>query len=571
MSAEDRLRDLLRSEADSIRPAGDGLARIQARIARRRRTRFWLLPSAAVATAAAAAAFFLVAPDDSRTATLQPGQTPSATTAPSPTVTSTPAPGPTIGPSPLPGLWTGPAYWPWASQADADSTPNAATDWTSDPLEVTRRLVRDVLNLPEVSVVQTCTSCDVVSLRVQGAEVGQVQLGRLSLRGTRVYTVVGIDGGDLTITSPAPGTAVSSPTRVTGRVVGVDENVNVRLLAKDSAKVAEQGAPAGSAVPWSASLQWTARDWTTGAVVAVTRSAKDGAVNRVALVPVTRSTAPTTATFAGLVDGHVALFDSTTGKQVRQLTFPPSGRSDTAATWSAGTLAWVRTSGGSACVNELDRLEGSKASTVASSTSVRYGWPQLDPLAERLAWVETPCDGGDGGHVVLTIHGTEARRYPIPSGSVVNLLDVSEDGTLLLLTNDRQATGPGTIGVLPAAADSLDGLRPLAPAPGCYLASGAAFEGLHEAVAFETCGAKVRLVHFGYTQQRGAVDPSFESESPTSVSVRDGQVLVWLFGGDGVGAIARYADGRFTTVIRNDGPGCTSTGDLKGCVFSPDW
>ena len=88
----------------------------------------------------------------------------------------------------------------------------------------------------------------------------------------------------------------------------------------------------------------------------------------------------------GGFEAVVALFDSTSGKQVRQLTYPPSGTSDTALTWSAGTLAWVRTAGASACVYELDRLDNGKPSTVASSTKVRYGWPVLSPSADGLAF-----------------------------------------------------------------------------------------------------------------------------------------------------------------------------------------
>lgn len=556
MTAEDRLRDLLRSEATTVQPSGDGLARIQARIARRRRARFWLLPSAAVATAAVAATFFVLAPDERATQTLTPGATGTPTTQPSPSASPSPAP--------VAGDLTGPAFWPFASSADLQNVADPVPAWLTDPVEVGTRLVRDVLELQDVRVVQTCVSCEMLGLRVGSTDVGEVQLGHYTVRGTRVFTVVGIGGTDLTVTSPVAGSAIESPTRVTGRITGVDENVNLRLVAKDGSRLAQAGAPAGSAVPWSTSLTWSNREWSTGAVLGTTGSARDGSINRVVLVPVSRSTAPTTATFAGLVDGHVALFDAETGKQVRQLTFPPAGKSDTAATWSAGTLAWVRTAGASACANELDRLDGGKASTVATSTTVRYGWPQLDPLAERLAWVETPCSGGDGGHLVLTINGAEARRYPLPSGSVVELLDVSEDGTLLVRTNDREATGPGTIGVLPADADTLDGLRPLAPAGSCYLASGAAFDGLHTSVAFETCGDKVRLVHFGEDGSRGTVEASVQAASPQSVSVRDGKVLVWLRSGE----VARYADGRLTTLITNSG--CSSAG-VKGCVSAPDW
>ncbi|HUR14000.1 MAG TPA: Gmad2 immunoglobulin-like domain-containing protein [Mycobacteriales bacterium] len=567
MTAEDMLRDLLRSEASTITPTGDGLARIQGRIAKRRRARLWLLPSAAVASAAAAVAFVLIAPEDPKTQTLQPA---------SPSPTESAGPGPTPSPTADANVqpadsWKGAAFWPFASVEDLQHVADPVPPWLQDGLQVGQRLVRDVLELPDVTVTQTCVSCEVLALKVGSKDVGEIQLGHYTVRGTRVFTVVGIGGTDLTVTSPTSGTAVSSPTRVTGRITGVHENVNVKLVAKDGAVVGQAGAPAGGEVPWSTSVTWSTQDWSTGAVLGVTGSDKDGSITRVVLVPVSRGTAATSSSFAGIVDGHVALFDSTSGKQLRQLTYPPAGKTDTQATWSAGSLAWVRTAGASACANELDRIEdGGRATTVVSSTTVRYSWPQLSADAQRLAWVETPCSGDGPEQVVLTINGTEARRYTGPSGSVVNLFDVADDGALLLLTNDRQASGPGTIGVLPASADSLDGLRPLAPAAGCNLYSGAAFDGAGIA-AFEVCGEDVRLVRFSATGQRVSTGASTKSEPPTSLSVRDGRLLVQLFGGDHYGDIAVVDGGRTTVLIDNSREDCSSVGNLKGCVRAPDW
>ena len=44
---EERLAELLRQQAETVQPAGDGLSRIQRRVAGRRRNRWLLLPSAA--------------------------------------------------------------------------------------------------------------------------------------------------------------------------------------------------------------------------------------------------------------------------------------------------------------------------------------------------------------------------------------------------------------------------------------------------------------------------------------------------------------------------------------------
>ncbi|HUR51279.1 MAG TPA: Gmad2 immunoglobulin-like domain-containing protein [Mycobacteriales bacterium] len=571
MSAEDRLRDLLRSEADTIVPAGDGLARIRERIARRRRARFWLLPSAAVATAAAAGAFFLLAPDDRRTATLTPAQTPSALPAPEPTASTSPVPvAPDDGGMPL----TGAAIWPFTSQAQAASW-TQDYPYAGDGLEVGRHFVADFLGLKDLEVVVPhCVSCDQLNVVQSGTTVGTITLTRFgtgfaSGHGVHLYTVAGVGGLDLTITSPRAGDAITSPTSVTGRAGQPDENVQLRLLSQAGKELSTSGAPAGREIPWTGSLGWTDQQWSHGAVVGVTRSARDGAITRVVAVPVVHTTGATAsgASFAGLVDGHVSLYDAATGKKLRQLTYPPQGKSDTAATWSQGTLAWVRTAGASACVNELDRLEGGTASKVASSTTARFGSPHLSDDGGRLGWVETPCRSGAPDLVLQARDGT-TQRLRGPSGSTVDLLDVRDDGALLVLTNDLQPTGPGTIGLLAPGSRSLSALRPLAASSGCTLASGAAF--LSGApVAFESCGEQVRLVRFASGGSRGSTDKAFTGEPPTAVSATRGKLLVWLFGGDHVGPLATYRDGAFTTLVPNDG--CASTTDLKGCVSAPDW
>lgn len=97
-----RLRDILGSEARSIQPSGDGLARIREKIRERRQTRrAWLRPlaiaGAAAATAAVVVAVVLIAPGGSDKHATQPGADGSATTgvvspAPSSSAHSSPTP-----------------------------------------------------------------------------------------------------------------------------------------------------------------------------------------------------------------------------------------------------------------------------------------------------------------------------------------------------------------------------------------------------------------------------------------------------------------------------------------------
>jgi len=569
--AGDRLRDLLRTEASTIVPAGDGLARIRQRIARRNRVRLWVVPSAALATAAAVGAFFLLAPDDRRTSTLEPGETPTASASAQPTASPAPVV-PDDGGMPL----DYPAIWPFTSQAEAGPW-SVEYPYAQNGLEVGRHFVDEFLVLRGVNVSQPCVSCGVLRLDVGGTHIGDITLGRFgtgfaSGHGTQLYTVTGVSGLDLTITSPKAGDRITSPTSVTGRAGQPDEHVSLQLRAQAGNVLGQDGAQAGRELPWTASLSWSDQSWSHAAVVGVTRSAKDGSLTRLVAVPVLRGTAAPSSSFAALVDGHVSLFDAANGQRIRQLTYPPSGKQDIQAAWADGSLAWVRVDRDRECDNELDRLVAGKASKVASSTSRMFDSVSLSPNGDLLGWVETPCGNPQPApsELVLTSQGREVHRWTGPSGSTVSLLDVRDDGTLLVATNDVEATGPGSIGVLPPGSSTLNALRPLQQAPGCNLASGAAFRN-GTVVAFESCGEDIRLARFALSGSRSGADASTKGEPPQSISVRGSSVVVQLFGGDTYGAIATYADGRFTTVIRNDSPNCTSVGSQKGCVAGPAW
>ncbi|MCU1593200.1 MAG: hypothetical protein JWO12_592, partial [Frankiales bacterium] len=266
MTAEDDLRVLLRTAADAVVPAGDGLSLIRQRIARKRRLRVFALPATGALALGIAAALFLNGgggADKLVVAPLGPSATPSAETS------STP----------------GPAT-PYAGQALFDF-------FSSNKDEVVRRwLVQvGVQGAPEN---HTCESCDVVGIAVAGKHVGNAVLSRSFADGGIVYHLVGVTAAGMDITAPKDGEAITSPTTVTGTLdQGVDESVLLRLVSQQGAPLGQTSAPAGSAAPWSAQLSWHSTDWSSGVLVATTASAKDGAVTRLAAVPVNRASAPT--------------------------------------------------------------------------------------------------------------------------------------------------------------------------------------------------------------------------------------------------------------------------------------
>lgn len=532
---EDRLAALLREEADTLTPAGDGLTRIRARVARRRRLRWTLVPSAALGTAAAVvAAFVLTGSSHRSTLTVDPGATPT------PTVSSSPAPSPEPTST---NVYDGPALTAYTSSSKDD---------------VLRHWLASV-GITATPATHDCESCDQVGVAVAGKVVGTASFARNDRGADRTYSLVSVTSEQLVVTSPTAGEAVASPQLVRGTVPGVDEHVALSLRDGTGHEVGTADTQAGGAQPWQASVAWTSTSWTDGALLAVTRSMKDGSINRLVAVPVRRGQAA--ATFAALVDGHVALLDATTGRVVRQLTYPPAGATDSFPAWNGSTLLWVRERPGG-CSSELERLDGGAASNVVPATAQRtVANPAVSADGRTTGWVETDCSGSTS--VVLNSGGGPQLRFDPSPGQAVRLDDVSDSGAALVLRGGAQAV------LLPTAATTWDDGVTLAVDQGCDVGSGA-FDG-ETALLWAACGGSVRLLRYSAVDgtRTSATTVTGISEAPERTAVRDGKVLVQLFGGDTVGQVALLDGSRLTTLVRNDG--CTSVGEPKGCVRSPSW
>ena len=273
-SPEDRLAALLREQAGTIVPSNGGLSRIQARLARRRRARWAVVPGAALVTAAVVLAVVLADGTDDRSSLRQVLVTPSA--------------------SPLLGQPFTPAIWPFASHAQADAWRHAQSGrpWAASNLGVAQHFVDDYLRLSGIHLVQTCVSCDVVELvNADGRDVGTVGLVREDDGSPRAYSVAGVSVRQgFSVTAPREGGRISSPLTVRGTIVGVDDNVAISLVAQDGRTIASSAAPAGSGAPWATTLTWTDDRWYTGALVLKTYSPKDGTLNRLVVLRVTRGT-----------------------------------------------------------------------------------------------------------------------------------------------------------------------------------------------------------------------------------------------------------------------------------------
>jgi hypothetical protein len=579
MSAEDRLREVLRREATTVVPAGDGLAKIQQRLVRRRRRRAFLLPACALATAGAVTAFFVLGGTGEWQKLVQTptthGPTPSSChpglpEGPCPTAT----PQPTAPPAGSDFSTTPPMLWPFTSDNEARSwerSPGPRT-WASDPDQVTRHFVQDFLGITGASttlVSGDCIDCPsqhrpttVIGVTVGGRRVAAVQLAQVSdAKGP--WTVTGVLGADLTITSPRPGAAVSSPLSVTGRITGVDENVRLRLITATGKEIATAGAPAGSAVPWQGTLAWADPSWTTAGIVGTTYSLKDGSLTRVVVQPVRQATGSSAgaASFVGVDGGLVNLYDSHDGTRLRQLTFPPAGKHDTGAAWSNGTLAWVR-SQQTGCSDGLYLSAAGTVATVVAPGTAHLGTPQLSPDGGLLAWVESPCFGGA---LTLVVQGGGSPDRHIllgntRAGSHWALQDVRGDGTALL------TDGSGLIkraALLPPGATTLQQAVYPAGTGSCQVRGGA-FDGQQLAL-WEQCAAGIRLATFTAQGIRIGAGPFVAGLTyPEITTIRGGRVLLR----QGAGEIDRYASGRLTAVLINRG--CRAAGPAS-CVQGPDW
>ncbi|MFN2538639.1 MAG: Gmad2 immunoglobulin-like domain-containing protein [Mycobacteriales bacterium] len=537
---EDKLAALLREQAETVVPAGDGLMKIQKRVAARRKARWMVVPSAALVTAAAVAAFFVFA--DGKDARLT--QVP---TSPGPSVSETtpsasPSAAPTVVGGGLDHAFKNPALWPFTS-AQQIAAWQTTYPYADDKVTLVGHYLADVLRLTGLTTSTTCESCDVVVIKHGTVKVGEASLERFLLDGHQVYTISSIGGTDLTILTPTTGEAIGSPATVTGRVTGVDENVNLTLVTQAGKAIATGGAPAGSEAPWSAKLSWSDTDWTNGGIVAKTFSPKDGSLNRLTATPVLRDSTASAAgsTFAGARDGRIDLFDAETGDVVKHLTFPPAGKTDTDASYADGSLLWLRTQQ-TGCQDALYRLDNGKASTVVPAGSYHLGYPQLSDDGRTVSYYRTPCTGtGDPAVVITGPQGTTVLSTRPDETYAV--LAVADTGAALV----SPGFGEGGVVLTPPGATTLKGTA-LQPSGGCQLTS-AAFDGT-EILAFEQCVTNTeRPVRYTSSGTRGSTGSNVRIGWISSVSIRDGKVLVvGTFSDRSKLQVFRFADGKLTPI-----------------------
>jgi hypothetical protein len=218
--------------------------------------------------------------------------------------------------------------WPFAGPADAAAWQQAYRTsghqpWHLDPAATALAFARDHLGHTDLdrTTSRTVTGFQawigVGAARPDGATgtAAVVHLARLGAGGDAPWAVVGTRDSTLSLTTPAYGSAVSSPVTVGGRITGVDESLTVQVRNRQSRLLGRSvGIPAGGdGTPWSAQVAYSAPAGTL-LTVAVSTGGHVAAVERFA-VTAARATGPT-----GLADGRHAVRITGVDPAVRRIT-----------------------------------------------------------------------------------------------------------------------------------------------------------------------------------------------------------------------------------------------------------
>lgn len=546
---EDRLRQILQTGAQDLRPAGDGLRRIQQRLADRRSLRSRLAPAVALAGVVAIAGGAAVTVSLTDSGSQNQPNSPARPPAPGPAPTGCsgglceePKPSPSAAASVTTSA-SGIPLWPFttdAQAADWRARPGARR-WAGDPVQVTQRLLDDYLKLPGRAMSRLDDDTDAALVEVSGGSqpVAQVRLVRVGRDPAGPWSVTGATADNLSVTRPVDGDVVTSPIAVAGRAADPDTSVRVRLMAGQL--LGEAFAMAGRELPWTRSLPWTAEDWSVATLVASTFDGK-GDLRGVTLTAVRRSEArppalPAAGTvFVAIEQGHVVSVDALTGERRRQLSYPPPDATDSSPDRGGDDgVVWVRTRR-DGCTSSILRagLVNGPAGVTVEEKPIRRRLPSLSAGGRSLAWVEQPCGGGPS---TLVVRGPDAKFSTTATTTKrVDALDVRDDGTALLSVGGRLIElGPGAATV--AAGRGL-------PVPPSCIGAAPAWDG-EVAVAVARCRTGWQLLRYGANGTIGSARFIVDVPAPIiGTAIAEGHLLFSLQDNE----IARLVGDRLTTV-----------------------
>lgn len=428
---DELLRATLRGEADSIQPAGDGLARIQSRIDARRSRLTWMRPLAVLGGAAVVA----VAGFTAYAVTRSTGPNASVITqgSPSPSasvtnVTPTPSPSKTVKPAPA---FPSSGFYPFSSSAQEASWESqqgpAAQPWLLDPTLTAKYFVADFVHAPSVTKVirvqHTSTDAHVTLGRtITGSQVTANVTTVHLVRVGKAWVVVGASDPrqELLVGSPASGARITSPVTVRGPQFGVETSIQVDVRSM-SGRISV-GAPktvsfGAGTPPWSTKLVLSTPTDAHGAVVATETSSADGGPGRIVAIGVQFDSSTLVSYpqyFYGINNGRVAKFSSRTGASLSYLTATQPGGGATDPQLVGDRVYYLQ--GAGTCSNTLMSVSTSggapqQVQTPQSGYTITSYAVSAD--GTRVAVFDSECSPGDSqpqGLLVSTVVGTNTTN-----------------------------------------------------------------------------------------------------------------------------------------------------------------
>jgi hypothetical protein len=436
MSPDDRyddfdelLRSALRDEADTVMPAGDGLARIQQRVQTRDLRGRWLRPALALGSAAVLAGLGIGAAilvNNSGNDTLKTGSGGSPSITPSLTASSEPA---ALLP-PFPAQ----AIFPFTSISDEQGWQqdynNGGTTWQADPTEVATRWVQSYLDQPSVDKVMSIADDN-------GDKI--VTLGRvLQGEGNNLFAVTAVHltqydkawivtrASDptnyMSISSPAPGSTIKTPVTVTGPGFGSDEvaQLDVRDATSDTSYGTAHFGFGNGTTEWSQPVNFNRPGSPIGVLVAVDTSNADGGPSRIVAEQVQFSPAEPNQPppyFYAVKDDRVTKFASRTGQSIQYLTAPQPGGGVSDPQVYGPDVYYLQ--GAGSCANALMKVptsaDGSANGQSVATPDNGYVIQSYAVGATSISTFETACDPARSpqGRLVTTSTGNGPTAHAI--------------------------------------------------------------------------------------------------------------------------------------------------------------
>ena len=420
MNHDDKIRAILRMEAEAVEPSPAGWDAIQQGVASRRARPWW---TAGAALAGAAAMFlgvtaFVAATDRPE----RPGGV-GAASAPAASVSGRHSPTPTAAVRPA-GDAPLDAIWPLTTRADV-------AVWEADPETYPALRTAKGAALAFARTYLGIANAEVLGKEQAGESVWEARNGTLAASqltvrgfgadGTAPYVVVRAHHDALLIATPKPGAFVSGVFDATGTFEGVEPAIDVHLRGDAPAVSGGKVRAETTAHGWTARLSAAGRTG-TGSLLVTAPSGLDGSVAAAAAVPVRFGQPVEPKVLVAAREGRIAVLSVDTGAVVRWLTepVPGAGAYDPELSDDGKTVVYAQATG--TCASEIRSVpvSGGPTTTLVPDTGTRLAHPSK--RGSVLAYARLSCArGGDQWQVVARLPGRETVRDTTePVGPVVS-------------------------------------------------------------------------------------------------------------------------------------------------------